>query len=45
MKITFVGAVGIAAVVVLAILLIQHLHNQKNGGRQPGRVQEPSSSD
>jgi hypothetical protein len=39
--ITLVGALGITAAVVLAGLLIWHLHNQQNRGLQPGQSQNP----
>jgi len=41
MGITVLGALGIIAVVVLAGLLIWHLHNQQNRGPQSGQSQEP----
>lgn len=39
--ITVLGALGIIAVVVLAGLLIWHLHNEKNRRPQPGQSQDP----
>ncbi|HEV2314645.1 MAG TPA: hypothetical protein VGR94_05025 [Candidatus Acidoferrales bacterium] len=41
MGITVLGALGIVFVVVLAGLLIWHLHNQENRGPQPGQSQDP----
>lgn len=42
MKITVVAAVGIAAVAILAVLLIQYLVSQTNPEPQPGQSQEPN---
>lgn len=39
--ITVLGALGIMAAVVLAVLLIWHLTNQENRGPQPGQSQDP----
>ena len=39
--ITVLGALGIIAVVVLAVLVIRHLFDQQNPGPQPGQSQEP----
>ena len=43
--ITVLGALGIIAAVVLAILVIRHLFGQQNPGPQPGPAQEPNSSE
>ena len=39
--ITVLGALGIIAAVVLAVVLIRHVLNQQNPGPQPGQSQEP----
>jgi len=39
--ITVLGALGIIAAVVLAILVIRHLFGQHNPGPQPGQSQQP----
>ena len=39
--ITFIGALGIAAIVVGIVLVIWHLHKQQNPGSQPAQSQEP----
>jgi len=39
--ITVLGALGIVAAVVLAILVIRHLFGQQNPGPQPGQSQQP----
>ena len=41
--ITLVGALGIVAAVVLAILLVRNLLNRQNFGPKPGSAQEPNS--
>ena len=41
MGITVLGALGIIAAVVLAILVISHLFGQQNPGPQPGQSQNP----
>ncbi|HEV2299673.1 MAG TPA: hypothetical protein VGR72_14295 [Candidatus Acidoferrales bacterium] len=41
--ITVVGAIGIVAVVALALLLIRHLASQQNRGPQAGSIQEQNS--
>lgn len=39
--ITVLGALGIIAAVVLAVLIIRHLFGPQNPGPQPGQSHEP----
>lgn len=41
-RITVLGALGIIAAVVLAILVIRHLFGEQNPGPQPGQSEQPS---
>lgn len=41
MGITVLGALGIIAAVVLAVVLIRNVLNQQNPGPQPGPAQKP----
>ena len=41
MRITVIGALEIAAIVLAAVLLVWYLQKQQKPGAQPGQSQEP----